>query len=64
VLRLVGGERKPHALSSLESLRDRLAERQALRATTLHGCLIQSDGMTVSIKPEAARRATSLVTAN
>ncbi len=64
VLRLVGGERKPHALGSLEGLRDRLAERQVLRATTLHGCLIQSDGMTVSVKPEAARRATSLVTAN
>jgi tRNA(Ile)-lysidine synthase len=64
VLRLVGGDRRPHALASIEGLRDKLAERQPLRATTLHGCLIASDGLTVSVRREGVRQATQLLTAN
>ncbi len=56
VLRLVGGERKPHALGVLETLHDKLAARAALKPTTLHGCLIASDGVTISVRPEGARR--------
>ncbi len=64
VLRLVGGEKKPHGLGAIETLRDKLARRMALKPGTLHGCVIQSDGVTVSIKPEGARRSSILLTAN
>jgi tRNA(Ile)-lysidine synthase len=63
VLRIVGGDRKPHALGALEALHGKLAGRVALRPTTLHGCVIQSDGMTISVRPEGARRPSSLLTA-
>jgi tRNA(Ile)-lysidine synthase len=64
VLRMVGGERKPHALGAVEALYGKLAQRLPVRPTTLHGCVIQSDGMTVSVKPEGARKAHVLLTAN
>ena len=64
VLRMVGGEKKPHALGAVEALYGKLATRLPLRPATLHGCVIQSDGMTVSVKPEGARRATVLLTAD
>jgi tRNA(Ile)-lysidine synthase len=64
VLRSVGGERKPHALSAVEALCDRLAGRGALKPATLHGCLVQSDGLTVSVRPEGARNAQAALTAN
>jgi tRNA(Ile)-lysidine synthase len=64
VLRRVGGEKKPHALGAIETLHARLAGRQPLKAGTLHGCIIQSDGTTVSIKPEPARRSNILLTTN
>lgn len=63
VLRIVGGDRKPHALGALETLYGKLSQRAPLRASTLHGCIVESDGMTVSIKPEGARRASLLATA-
>lgn len=63
VLRIVGGDRKPHALGALETLQGKLAGRQELKPTTLHGCIVQSDGMTISVVPEGARRAPSLLTA-
>jgi tRNA(Ile)-lysidine synthase len=63
VLKIVGGDRKPHALGALETLQGKLASRQPLKPTTLHGCVIQSDGMTISVAPEGARRAASLLTA-
>jgi tRNA(Ile)-lysidine synthase len=56
VLRLVGGERKPHALGAVESLFDRLRLRETVRPATLHGCVIASDGVTISVVPEGARR--------
>ena len=46
-----------------KSLYGKLAGREALRPTTLHGCVIQSDGLTISVAPEGARRTTSLLTA-
>jgi tRNA(Ile)-lysidine synthase len=63
VLRIVGGDRKPHALGALETLQGKLAGRGELKPTTLHGCIVQSDGMTISVAPEGARRAPSLLTA-
>jgi tRNA(Ile)-lysidine synthase len=63
VLRIVGGDRKPHALGAVEGLYDKLSGRVPLRAATLHGCIVESDGMTISVKPEAARRANLLATA-
>ena len=63
VLRIVGGDRKPHALGAVEALRDKLGGRAPLRAATLHGCIVESDGMTISIRPEGARRASLLATA-
>jgi tRNA(Ile)-lysidine synthase len=64
VLRLVGGDRKPHALATVESLSEKLRLRQPLKATTLHGCVISSDGIMVSVRPEGARRSRPLVTAS
>jgi tRNA(Ile)-lysidine synthase len=58
-LRLVGGERKPHALASVETLHAQLAAGLPQRASTLHGCIIASDGTTISIRREGARRAVS-----
>jgi len=63
VLRIVGGDRKPHALGALETLHGKLSQRAPLRASTLHGCIVESDGMTVSVKPEGARKANLLATA-
>lgn len=59
LLRLVGGERKPHALGAVESLFDRLMARGALKPSTLHGCVVASDGVLVSIAPEPARKGQS-----
>ena len=50
-----GGARKRCTASRLS--------REALRPTTLHGCVIQSDGLTISVRPEGARRTASLLTA-
>jgi tRNA(Ile)-lysidine synthase len=63
VLRVVGGDRKPHALGALEFLHGKLTLRTPLRASTLHGCIVESDGVTVSVRPEGARRARLLATA-
>ncbi|MBN9306122.1 MAG: tRNA lysidine(34) synthetase TilS [Devosia sp. 67-54] len=63
VLRTVGGERKPHALGALETLHGKLMGRVPLKPTTLHGCVVASDGVTISVVPEAARRTPALMTA-
>jgi hypothetical protein len=55
--------RKPHALGALEFLQGKLTLRAPLRASTLHGCVVESDGVTVSVRPEGARRARLLATA-
>lgn len=54
VLVQVGGGRKPHALGAVEALTDRLL-RERLK-TTLHGCVIASDGEAVRIEREGPRR--------
>lgn len=64
VLSRVGGEKKPHGLGAIETLHGKLAGRQPLKAGTLHGCIVQSDGTTVSVKPEPARRSNILLTTN
>ncbi len=56
VLGTIGGGRKPHALGALEQLCDRLAPVAALKRTSLHGCLVASDGVTISIRRETGRR--------
>jgi tRNA(Ile)-lysidine synthase len=50
-----GGGRKPHALAAVEALTDRLI-REPVR-TTLHGCIVRSDGDTIKITPETGRAA-------
>ena len=51
----VGGGRKPHALGAVEALTDRLILEPC--KTTLHGCVIASDGETIRILPEPGRAA-------
>lgn len=64
VLRIVGGDRKPHALGAVETLHGKLRERGELRPATLHGCVVASDGMTISVRREAARNTAALLTAD
>ena len=49
-LEAVGGAKRPHALGPVERLTDRLL-REPVR-TTLHGCLITSDGVAIRVEPE------------
>lgn len=49
----VGGWQKPHALGSVEALTDRLI-REKVRST-LHGCIVHSDGKIIRIGEEAGR---------
>lgn len=60
-LRLVGGDRRPYGLGAVESLRDRLAEGDG-RAATLHGCVIASDGIAITLRREGARSVQSALT--
>jgi len=64
VLRAVGGERKPHALKAVEALHARLGARVPVKPATLHGCLVASDGVTISVIREGARRNTSVLISN
>lgn len=52
----VGGDRKPHGLGAVERLCERLCAPGRAKTCTLHGCIISSDGMTISVAPEGARR--------
>jgi tRNA(Ile)-lysidine synthase len=52
-LTLVGDGQKPHALAAVEALADRLVRGQV--RTTLHGCLVRSDGETIRIGKERGR---------
>lgn len=54
VLDRVGGAQKPHALTAVEVLTDRLIRERV--ATTLHGCIIRSGGRTVRVTRETAER--------
>lgn len=53
----VGGGRKPHDLAPVEALTDRLRLEPALKRTSLHGCLIGSDGVIITVAREAGREA-------
>jgi tRNA(Ile)-lysidine synthase len=55
VLRKIGGDRKPHALGALETLHEKLTRPGSLKAVTLHGCLIASDGERISVRAEGVR---------
>jgi tRNA(Ile)-lysidine synthase len=61
---MVGEGRKAHDLGRVERLLERLAASDVMKPVTLHGCIIASDGETVSIQPEGARRSPALLTAN
>jgi len=64
VLRTVGGDRKPHALKAVEALHSRLAARLPVKPATLHGCVVASDGVTISVMREGARRNASALISN
>lgn len=53
----VGGGQKPHDLAPVEALTDRLRMEPALKRTSLHGCLVSSDGVTIVVAREAGRQA-------
>ena len=57
VLDDVGGRQKPHDLQPVEALTDRLRMEVALKRTSLHGCLVSSDGVTIVVVREAGRKA-------
>jgi len=56
LLNQVGGGQKPHDLAPVEALTDRLRMEPALKRTSLHGCLIASDGVTIAVAREAGRQ--------
>lgn len=53
----VSGGQKPHDLAPVEALTDRLRIETALKRTSLHGCLITSDGTTITVAREPGRQA-------
>lgn len=57
VLRQMGGGRKANDLAPVEALADRIRANPALKRTSLHGCLISSDGTSITIERETGRRA-------
>lgn len=63
VLGGVGGGAKPHALAALGALHDKLKGGGALKRTSLHGCLISSDGSTIVVVREPGRVAARVAVA-
>lgn len=55
LLQAAGGGVKAHDLAPVEVLVDRLRAEPALKRTSLHGCLVSSDGTTITIAPETGR---------
>jgi len=53
----IGGRQKPHDLAPVEALADRLRMEPALKRTSLHGCLVSSDGVTIFVTREVGRKA-------
>jgi tRNA(Ile)-lysidine synthase len=53
----VSDGQKPHDLAPIEVLTDRLRIETALKRTSLHGCLISSDGTTIVVVREPGRQA-------
>ncbi len=56
VLGLVAGNRKRPPLAPLEQLAERLACLEPVKAVTLHGCMISSDGEIITVDREPPRR--------
>lgn len=56
LLEQVGGANKRRQLAQVEALVLKLQDGGALKRTTLHGCVVSSDGETVSIRKERGRR--------
>ncbi|SFZ83578.1 tRNA(Ile)-lysidine synthase [Devosia enhydra] len=54
LLRDVGGAQRPHGLSAVERLVERLG--QGTFRTTLNGCVVSAGPVTIRIRPEPARR--------
>ena len=57
VLERIGGRRKPHALAAVETLTDRLRRERVVKRSTLHGCIVRSDGDVIGIEKEPGRAA-------
>lgn len=57
LLDAVGDGHKSHDLAPVEALTDRLRIEAALKRTSLHGCLVSSDGVTIVVAREAGRKA-------
>jgi tRNA(Ile)-lysidine synthase len=56
VLGLVAGDRRSPPLGALELLARRLQQPEPLKGLTLHGCLVASDGESITIRREGPRR--------
>lgn len=57
LLREVGAGLKPHDLARIEAITDALRGQSALKRTSLHGCLVASDGTSIVVEREPGRRA-------
>jgi len=57
LLELTSGDRRDPPLGALESLAARLRTFEPLRPTTLHGCVVSSDGETIVVTREGPRTA-------
>ena len=60
----VGGAGKGRDLGRIEELYARLAGSERCKPATLHGCVVESDGVTISVRREGARRAGQLLPAD
>jgi tRNA(Ile)-lysidine synthase len=56
LLREVGAGLKPNDLARIEAITDSLRGQSALKRTSLHGCLVSSDGATIIVEREPGRR--------
>jgi len=56
LLREVGAGLKPHDLARIEAITDALRGQSALKRTSLHGCLVSSDGTSITVEREPGRR--------
>jgi tRNA(Ile)-lysidine synthase len=55
VLGLIGQWQKPHAIGQVEDLAARLGLPGALKPLTLHGCIVSSDGRSITVRREPGR---------
>lgn len=55
VMAEIGDKRRAHALAPVEALLARVRAEGALKRTSLYGCLVSSDGVSVHVAPEPGR---------